>query len=109
MKTVLCILLISCLAGCTSLSERAASWQDKNINDMIASWGAPSQVMDNGEYGKMYVWRFNGQFTTMGTARTTYNYYGSYTTYSPGQTYNISRSVTVWANKNGTIYRTAAR
>jgi hypothetical protein len=96
-------------SGCQSLSDIAKTWEGSHIDELIAVWGAPQQIIDNGNKGKIMAWDFSSNMQTMGTSYTTYDYYGSYTTYNPGQTIHISRGVTVWVDKNGRIYRTAAQ
>jgi hypothetical protein len=105
MKKLIVVLALVFVVGCQNPQKIAASWEGHNINDLIASWGAPNQVIDNGSDGKIMVWRRSHSFQMQGTADTTYIGSSAYTTYSPGQTLQFSSSMTFWVNPQGTIYR----
>lgn len=109
MKKLLTVLALVFVVGCESenLQEIAASWEGSNVNNLIASWGAPNQVIDNGSDGKIMVWRKSSSFQMQGRADTTYIGSSAYTTYYPGQTLQFSSSMTFWVNPQGTIYRSS--
>ncbi|MGH8462355.1 MAG: hypothetical protein ACRESS_12170 [Stenotrophobium sp.] len=41
------------LQGCASINEKMASFMGHDESDLIASWGPPSQVMDDGNGGQI--------------------------------------------------------
>jgi len=107
MKKLIVVLAFVLVVGCQNPQEIAASWEGHNINDLIASWGAPTQVIDNGSDGKIMVWRRSASMQMQGTAQTTYIGSSAYTTYQPGQTLQFSNSTTFWVSPDGTIYRSS--
>ena len=101
MEKLIVVLALVFVVGCQNPQEIAASWEGHNINDLIASWGAPNQVIDNGSDGKIMVWRRSGSLQMPGT-------YSDVTdTYYPGQTLGLARVTTFWVNPQGTIYRSS--
>ena len=92
-----------------------------NVNDLIASWGPPQQILDAGDGNKIYVWGQVRSFTSPGTATTTTRgsatAYGntatgtatSTTTYNPPRTSSYSATRSFWIDKNGKVYRWAWR
>src|SRR5688572_17762916 len=117
----LAVLLFMCLgAGCGSLiNKKMASWDGHHYSDMIASWGPPQQVLDDGTGGKIFVYTAVRSFTSPGQANTRVtgsaygvgNYaYGSatgVTTYTPPQTSSYGAHRMFWVNSSGYIYRWA--
>jgi hypothetical protein len=104
------LLMLLSLIGCTSrMNQIMASWEGQDANDLIANWGPPTQVMDDGSGGKILCYQQTGAIyvprTTTGSA---YSYGGatSFNTYStPGYAFPINKYRMFWVNTNGTIYR----
>ncbi len=43
------------LVGCTAaINKKMQSWEGKHYGDLIAAWGAPEQVLDDGQGGKIF-------------------------------------------------------
>jgi hypothetical protein len=105
MKTILISSVLVFVFGCQDPRKAVQSWVGCNINDLMASQGAPHQVFDNGSSGKIYVWRNSGSVTMPGTATTTYGYGHAQTMYNPGQTFEFSATATFWVDSQGTITR----
>ena len=102
--------------GCQTDQQRnavMASWMGHNVNDLIASWGAPDNVMADGKGGQILIYDKSGQLVLPGETTTTINAYGStavansYTT--PGTVIKLRRQRMFWVDSNGTIYRWAWR
>jgi hypothetical protein len=107
MKKLIVVLALVFVVGCQNPQKIAASWEGHNINDLIASWGAPNQVIDNSSDSKIMVWRRSSSFQMAGNADTTYIGSSAYTTYNPGQTLGLEQVTTFWVNPQGTIYRSS--
>ena len=107
---VISLCLVFC-AGCMTeqkMNEIMKSWEGSNIDDVIASWGPPSQVIDDSRGGKIMTWTEFRSYTSPGTATTTnYGFGTSYTNYTPGQTATWTNSRTFWVDGNGIIYKWA--
>ena len=115
------LLIITAITGCASIDKTMESWMGHHQSDLIASWGPPQQVMDDGQGGKIFVYAATRSFTSPGTSTTTvtgsaYGYgntaYGSatgYTTYNPPQTTSYDAYRMFWIDSNGRIYRWAWR
>jgi hypothetical protein len=116
------ILIVAALTGCAARMNRAMmSWQGHNFNDLIASWGPPNQVFDDGSGGRIMVWTEARSYTTPGssttrttgsataTGNTVWGSATSRTTYNPGQTYQWRVYRMFWMNRDGVIYKWAWR
>jgi hypothetical protein len=101
------VLLVIVFVGCAARINKAMdSWTGHNYNELIASWGPPSQVLDDGSGGKIMVWTENRSYTSQGQATTRTDPSGtSHTTYSPPQTRQWNASRMFWVNSNGVIYK----
>jgi len=107
MRKIIVLLAFVFMAGCQSPEQIAASWEGSNINELIASWGPPTQVIDNGPEGRIMAWRKGGSVQMPGTASTSYYGMSSHTTYQPGPTIHVSSAMTFWVRPNGIIYRSS--
>ena len=109
-------------AGCAGhINNIMRSWEGHHYGDLIASWGPPQQVFDDGLGGRILVWTSVRSFTTPGHSSTyttgqatMYDSYiwgsaSSYTTYSPAQTYGWTAYRMFWISREGYIYRWAWR
>ena len=116
------LLILTSLTSCVArMNKVMISWQGHNFNDVIASWGPPDQVFDDGSGGRVMVWTANRSYTTPGSAttRTTGSATAigntvsgsatSRTVYNPAQTYQWKAYRIFWVNKEGSIYRWAWR
>ena len=127
---VVLVLLLVVSAGCVArVNKVMESWEGAHVSDLIASWGPPQQIMNDGAGGKIYVWNQTRSFTSPGYATTTTTgqatgqatTYGSttygnaqgsqhsQTTYTPPQTTEYTASRMFWVNNSGVIYRWAWR
>jgi hypothetical protein len=117
MRAAIALTTVVLLAdGCAGrVNEVMKSWVGHHYSDLIAAWGPPAQVLDDGSGGKIMTWASTRSFTSPGyaTTNTTANVYGSYgtansvTTYTPPQTTSYTASRTFWVNTDGIIYRWA--
>jgi hypothetical protein len=104
------------LGGCAEDTNKImASWEGHNINDVIAQWGPPSQVLDDPP-GKIMTWARGGTIVMPGASRTGYVpqpgvYGGGYyeTTAAPTMATTFTSTRTFWVNGSGTITRWAWR
>ncbi len=106
MKARIAILLVALLVtGCASINESMRKWQGHHISEVMASWGPPSAVVDDGLGGKIYTWGSTRHWSTPGSAQT--HVYGNmaYTTYQPAQSQSYNATRSFFVNKNGIIYR----
>jgi hypothetical protein len=107
------------VASCASIDKTMESWMGNHQSDLIASWGPPQQVLDDGQGGKIFVYSTTRSYTSPGSATTnmTGSAYGigntvygnatSYTTYNPPQTSSYNAYRMFWIDGNGRIYRWA--
>jgi hypothetical protein len=116
------IIVVVCLfTGCASINKTMQLWMGHHQSDLIANWGPPQQVMDDGQGGKIFIYITTRTFTSPGHSTTTVtgsaygmgNYaYGTargYTTYTPPQTTSYNACRMFWIDGNGYIYRWAWR
>jgi len=114
----LVVLVLVLFSGCAGqINNIMRSWEGHHYSDLIASWGPPQQVFDDGFGGRILVWTSVRSFTspgqattyTTGTATAYDNYiWGSatsHTTYSPPQTYGWTAYRMFWIDSSGFIYR----
>ena len=120
-KVLLVVLLCLSLTGCATINKTMSSWMGHNVNDLIASWGPPQQIMSDGQGGQILIYSSARTYTTPGQATTntygTANAYGnsnyvnvygsatSTTTYNPPQTSGYTAQRMFWADRNGRLYR----
>jgi hypothetical protein len=104
------------LTGCMTAGKMDAvmgSWQGRNVNDLVASWGPPTQVLDDGQGGKIYCYQVTSSVTVPGTSTThgtayksgDQTRYDSQTYTSPEYRYQVTKDRMFWVDKAGTIYR----
>jgi len=111
------LLALISFGGCAEVNKEMASWVGHDQNELIARWGPPQQVLDDGNGGKILVFTQTRSFTSPGTATTTVNgsIYGSgynataNTTYSPPTTTSYNAARMFWVNSSGIVYRWAWR
>ncbi|MGD0572744.1 MAG: hypothetical protein ABSB11_06950 [Sedimentisphaerales bacterium] len=105
--------------GCEQMNKTMASWVGHNFNEVVASWGPPQSIMDDGKGGKIMTWSYAQTITTSpgyANSQTTSNnaqYPGgtldTHTTYQPPQTQTVVKTRTFWVDGNGKIYNWAWR
>ncbi len=98
------------------ISETMASWLNNHYSQLLASWGPPQQVFDDGLGGRILNYTMNRQFYFPGTSQTnttarvtSYDNYiwgsaTSRTVYNPARIYGYTAYRMFWINKNGIIY-----
>ena len=99
---VILVLMFGCAA---SIDNTMKSWMGHNQSDLIASWGPPQQVMDDGQGGKILVYTAQRNFTTPGTATTSFSGSSAQTTYNPPQTSSCAAHRMFWVSADGVMYR----
>lgn len=90
------------------MNRSMAAWEGRHANELLAEWGPPRQVLDDGAGGKVFVYT-NHTYLARDTAQTngTITPYGAFsatTTYQPSGAYRM-----FWINSNGYVYRWAWR
>ncbi len=104
------------LSGCMTtekMNQIMSSWVGSHIGDLIADWGPPAQVIDDGSGGKIYCYQYSSTVYMPGTTSTYGNAYsyGNTATFntssysSPGYSIPINKSRMFWVDKDGIIYR----
>lgn len=53
---ILSILISLLITGCASRESVMKSWMGNHIDDLTASWGSPSSIVDRSDGGKTYTW-----------------------------------------------------
>ena len=114
---ILIFLLSSCITA--NINKMMKSWETHHYGELIAKWGPPQQVYNDGYGGRILIYTSQRQFSTPGKS-TTYttgkatvydNYiWGSATSstvYTPPKVYGYTAYRMFWINKNGIIYRWA--
>lgn len=108
------ILLSVSLFGCSyRMNQIMSSWEGNDVDDLIASWGPPTQVLDDGNGGKIFCYQQSGTVYMPGTTTTTgnaYRYgnqvnYNEYTSSTPGYAVPVNKYRMFWVNPNGIIYK----
>lgn len=105
------------LVGCGQISKTMQSWVGHSSNELISSWGPPSQVFDDRNGGKVFVyaesrsWVQPGTSTTYTTANAYNTGYGnvsaygtSTTVYNPARVEGYTAYRTFFIDSSGTIY-----
>ena len=117
MQRLSLLLIMVILAGCASINKTMESWMGHDQSDLIANWGPPQQVMDDGRGGKIFVYTTTRSHTAPGSSTTTvtgsaYGYgdtvYGTatgHTTYNPPRTTSYNAYRMFWIDQTGRIYR----
>ena len=109
--------------GCVSaINKTMASWEGHDFSELLATWGPPQQLFDDGAGGRILVYTFTRSYTVPGSAVTQtsgyatpaygsgYNIWAtSVTTFNPAQTYGWTAYRMFWVNTSGNIYRWAWR
>jgi hypothetical protein len=114
------VAVIVMLPGCAGkINKVMDSWMGAHYSNLIASWGPPQQVFDDGGGGRLLVWTQGRSYTVPGYATTTTNFnanvYDNYiwgsatsrTVYNPAQTYGWTAYRMFWIGSDGRIYRWA--
>lgn len=114
------VLVVACAlsSGCASrISKAMESWVGSHVSDLVASWGPPQRVFDDGRGGQVFVYVRSRRFVTPGEATTTMTgtaqtygatTYGSAqarTVYTPAQVHGYDATRTFWIDASGRIYR----
>jgi hypothetical protein len=114
------VLFFSCCLAET-VNKIMISWENHHYGDLIASWGPPQQVFDDGYGGRILVYTLARYWSSPATSKiyvtgnaTAYDNYiwgsaAATTTYYPSQIYGYTAYRMFWINKDGYIYRWAWR
>lgn len=108
------------VSGCAGrINSMMKTWENQHYSNLIASWGPPQQVFDDGAGGRILVWTSARSATVPGQATSTTNFranaYDNYiwgtattrTVYTPAQTYGWTAYRMFWIGGNGVVYRWA--
>ena len=107
--------------GCAHVNSVMQSWEGHHYSNLMARWGPPQQVFDDGMGGRILVYTTNRSWVVPGTAttRTTFNATGydnyiwgsatSRTIFTPAQVQGYTAYRMFWIDRSGHIYRWAWR
>ena len=113
-KFISLLLIVVMFTGCAShINKVMNSWMYHHYSDLMASWGPPQYLYDDGKGGRILVYTSPRAFAVPGSSYTTFNanVYDNYiwgsavTTYNPSRVYTWTAYRMFWINKQGTIYR----
>ena len=113
LKRLFLLILTLSLVGCPAqISKSLASWDGHNVNELLASWGPPTQTFSDGQGGQVFVYTQTRAWTQPGTASTTFSAstYGNYTygqattIYQPAYIRGYTAYRMFWIDSTGTIY-----
>ena len=71
MVIIITLLTLLIFSGCAArISNVMRSWKGHHYSDLIASWGPPQQVFDDGKGGRLLIWSSVRSWTLPGQTRT---------------------------------------
>jgi hypothetical protein len=118
MKQILLVTLLFSLVGCVARMDKVmSSWVGNSYGNVVAAWGPPDQILDDGASGKILVYTKIRSYTVPGTATThtsgtatangstVYGYSTSTTTLYPRPNVFWKVYRMLWLNRNGIVYR----
>ena len=96
------------------MGETMAGWEGSDANDLIAPWGPPKRVMDDGERGKIFIYIFDRASNTPAeiVTREFDNWFDGKrvrTTYRPSEAAESLAFRIFWINPQNRVYRWAWR
>jgi len=103
------------VAGCGSITKTLQTWVGHNYDELIASWGPPTQFFSNGKGGAIFIYANTTTWVQPGSANTYYSdstfgssTYGQATTYyTPAVVQSYTSYRMFWIDSTGTIYSVA--
>ena len=116
MRRIALLLLVISTVGCVGrINKTMDSWVGHHFSELIASWGPPAQVFEDGSGGRVMVWTINRTFVSPGTSQTTFQatqvnnqiWGQATTTYNPAHVSGYTATRTFWVRKNGRVYKWA--
>jgi hypothetical protein len=114
MKNAVFLAMAIVMCGCYSIADvdkeqnaLMASWMGADANDLIASWGPPTNVMTDGQGGRILIYEWAVTRTAPSRATTQYNAYNNTaeTTIMQGGTSTQTYTRMFWADRNNMLYR----
>lgn len=120
-KLLLLLIIAVLFSGCFAINKVMKSWMGYHYGQLIAKWGPPQQVFDDGYGGRILIYTAQREFVapgrsttyTTGTATMYDNFiWGSATsrtTYTPARVTGYTAYRMFWINKRGIIYKWAWR
>ena len=115
-RALLAVGMMLTLSGCASINSTMTSWMDHHYSELIASWGPPQQIFDDGQGGRFFVYLLDRTYTVPATSSTTTNFNAmgnynavwgtaqSYTTYTPEHVAGYTAFRMFHANASGILY-----
>jgi len=110
--------LMLSLSACTTAEQmdaKISAYEGNHIDRVLADFGPPTQVLDDGRGGKIYTYDLSQAYYMPGTTQTFGSAYGpnspqrfntfAYT--SPGYTIPVEKFRMFWADRNGVVYQTS--
>lgn len=102
------VAMIGCFHPIQARNNVMQSWVGHSTADLIATWGPPSELFQDGSGGTVVVWIYqrNG-VTTPASSTTTTTGNTSQTVYQPSQSYGWTAYRMFWVDGKGVVYRWA--
>ena len=101
------VLVFVCLAfvpGCALVDSKMKAWVGKHESELIASWGAPTYVHEDGRGGTLLVYEHVETYTTPGHSTTTGYSSGVTQGYGNVQTQTYGNQVQAYGTVNSNNY-----
>ena len=107
-KLAVVALAVLLSTGCAArINKIMQSWIGSHYSSLIASWGPPRAIYDDGSGGRVLVWTFTRSYTSPATSTTsgTANVIGdtlwvnTYTVYQPSYTTGYEAHRTFWIDQ----------
>ena len=114
---VLAVLSTLFLPACAHLNSVMRSWEGSHYSSLIAEWGPPQQVFDDGSGGRILVYTSSRSWTVPGRATTQTRFNAttsddyiwgtatSRTTFTPARVEGYTAYRMFWVGRSGRIYR----
>lgn len=104
MRKLLLFTLALSLPACSArINKQMGSWMGQHESELIASWGPPDRVIEDGHGGRILAWVAE-RATSSGSAQHWENMTTAQATTSTRRSYRM-----FWVNRDGVVYRWAWR
>ncbi len=110
------LLVVAAFPGCASVDKTMASWMGHHQSELIARWGPPKKVLNDGQGGMIFLYptlscasggtaRTDVTGSSYGNASATYGSATGQKIYNPEPDASYKAYKVFWINPNGRIYR----
>lgn len=112
-KLAIVALAVVLVSGCENISKTMQSWVGHNVNELIAAWGPPTEILSDDRGGSVFIYARTRRWVQPATTTITYSGnhgYGQVTTvYTPERVESYTTYRMFWIDSEGTIYNWAWR